>query len=344
MNLPNPVPSQDPGPDYATNLQSCFNIVDGHNHSVGSGNQINSNGILINADLPFNSNYNATLLRSVRFAAQVAPLSGVTDLGCLYESGVDLYYNDGNGNQVRITSGGNVNATSSGISSGTAAAAFVGSVLVVTSNTNIPANIKAGSILIGEPGVVSPNFVTLASATSLASSYSLALPTIPASQSFLTLDTSGNIAGYASINQGITRSNLAAVGQQISSSCGNFTYTSSTAGDITNLSVTITTSGRPVSLSLIPDGVSSGSPSVFIAPGGSTKLQVVFIRGSTEIGRTQVQAGSSGGISTSAEVPAAWNIIDPVAAGTYTYKVQAVSTNNAATVTVAYVKLCAYEL
>lgn len=36
----------------------------------------------------------------------------VTNLGCLYESGVDLYYNDGNGNAVRITSGGAVNASS----------------------------------------------------------------------------------------------------------------------------------------------------------------------------------------------------------------------------------------
>jgi hypothetical protein len=38
----------------------------------------------------------------------------VTELGCLYESGVDLYYNDGSGNVVRLTSGGSVNAAPAG--------------------------------------------------------------------------------------------------------------------------------------------------------------------------------------------------------------------------------------
>src|SRR5271165_1148795 len=130
MNLPNPNPGADPGPDYAQNIQACYNIIDGHNHSAGSGNQINPSGININADLPFGSN-NATLLRSVRLIAQGSPLSGAQDLGCLYVAGVDLYYNDESGNQVQITSAGAVNATSSGIVSGSATASFSGGVLVV---------------------------------------------------------------------------------------------------------------------------------------------------------------------------------------------------------------------
>src|SRR5271169_5190888 len=91
MGLPNPVPGVDPGPDYATNLQASLNILDGHNHSPGSGVPITPSGININADVPWN-NFNATLLRSVRFNPQVSSLSGALDIGCLYESGVDLWY------------------------------------------------------------------------------------------------------------------------------------------------------------------------------------------------------------------------------------------------------------
>ncbi len=208
MNLPNPVPTEDPGPDYATNLQSCLNIIDGHNHTVGSGNQINVDGILINADLPFNS-FNATQLRSTRYSAQTTPLALATDLNCSYFSGVDFYVNDGNGNQVRITSGGNVNATSSGISSPPASAAFAGSVLVVNQNTNTPGNIQAGSVLIGNNSVGS-NFVTLTAPSSLGSNYPLVFPAgLPGAQSFMSLDASGNIASYAPVAQGIITTNIA---------------------------------------------------------------------------------------------------------------------------------------
>lgn len=92
-----------------------------------------------------------------------------------------------------MTTGGSVNATSSGISSGTATASFVSSVLVVNSATNTPANIQAGSILIGN-NTAGSNFVTLQPQNALGSSYNLTLPTIPASQNIMTLDASGNMS------------------------------------------------------------------------------------------------------------------------------------------------------
>src|ERR1700721_1530884 len=118
MNLPVPVPTQDPGPDWANNLYAClFNVLDQHNHSSGNGVQINPSGLNLNADVSFLTN-NATNLRSTRYLSQGAPLSGAADLGCVYVSGGELFYNDIAGNQVKITSGGTVNATSSGIASG----------------------------------------------------------------------------------------------------------------------------------------------------------------------------------------------------------------------------------
>ncbi len=197
MNLHNPVPGVDPGPDYALNLQVSLNTIDQHNHSLGSGNVINPSGLNINTDLPFNSN-NATLLRSTRFVSQASPLNLATDLNALYVSNGNLYYNNSTGTQVQITSGSTVNATSSGIASGTATAGFVGGVLVVDSATNTPANIQAGSLLIGN-NTAGSNFITLSAPSALASSYSLVLPQIPASPQFVTLDTSGNLSTANSI-------------------------------------------------------------------------------------------------------------------------------------------------
>lgn len=197
MNLPNPVPGLDPGPDYANNLQASLNILDQHNHSSGSGNQVNPSGIDVNTDLAFNLN-NATLLRSARFSPQLTPLALPPDLGCLYVSGVDLFYNDVSGTQIQITSAGGVNATSSGISSGTATAAFAGGVLVVDSAANTPANIQGGSLLLGN-NVANSKFLTLSPPSAMGANYSLVLPALPASTQFVTLDTSGNLATATSV-------------------------------------------------------------------------------------------------------------------------------------------------
>ncbi len=385
MGLPNPVPNNDPGPDYAENIQSCFNILDGHNHSAGSGNQISTDGIIINADLPIN-NFNLTLARSVRFTAQVAPISDPTDLGCLYESGVDLWYNDGNGNQVQLTSGGSVNATSSGISSPPASAAFVGSVLVVNQNTNTPGNIQAGSILIGN-NTVSSNFVTVSAPTALGSNYNFVLPTgLPGAQKFMTLDSSGNTAAPWAVDNStievsggstvqvkdigivtakladssvttakiadlnVTRPKLAAVGQQVSSSCGNYSINTSSFTDITNISVSITTTGRPVILIFQPDTSASGTfgsgASVIGKTAANTnavEIDLLFFRDSTKI--AQVAALSLANASNIAlGVGASYVIMDAPAASTYTYKIQARGSSGAGTLQIFNYLLAAYEL
>ena len=86
MNLPVPIVGQDPGPDWANNYNSCLSVVDGHNHSSGSGVQITQSGInLIAAATTFDSlgfnTSNATDLRSVRFTPQGSPLALGTDVG-----------------------------------------------------------------------------------------------------------------------------------------------------------------------------------------------------------------------------------------------------------------------
>jgi len=149
--------------------------------------------------------------------------------------------------------------------------------------------------------------------------------------------TNGKIA-----NTTIAKSKLAALGQQISSSSGNFNVTNSstTFADVTNLSVTITTSGRPVFVSLISDGSDEdGSSGNIISTSSAAKFR--FRRGSTTIAVFSI--GVSGEVG---KVPSSsFMHIDTPSAGTYTYSFQhASATGTSVGRNVGYTKLIAYEL
>jgi hypothetical protein len=195
MNLPIPTVGEDPGPDYANNLNSSLTIIDGHNHSAGSGVPITPAGLNISSDLSFGGN-NATSFRSVRFTAQGSALVGASDLGCLYESGIDLYYNDGNGNQIRITQGGSVTGatgTITGLPSGTASASFAASTFTFQSATLTAANVDGRNFILRNSGASSFG-LTLSPPAAMGSDFSLVLPSLPVSQKIMTLDNSGNMS------------------------------------------------------------------------------------------------------------------------------------------------------
>ena len=196
MNLPVAVVGVDPGPDWANNINACMSAIDSHNHTPGQGVQITPAGLNINTDLPLNGN-NINTARSVKFTAQGSPLALAGDLGCVYVSGQDLYYNDEAGNQVRITSGGNVNAGAgsiTGLPSGTASASFAAGTFTWQSATSTPATMNSGPLVIGA-AVASSNTVTLGPSNSLAASYNLVFPAaLPVSTSVVTVDSSGNMA------------------------------------------------------------------------------------------------------------------------------------------------------
>jgi hypothetical protein len=306
MNLKNPVPSVDPGPDYANNLYYSFNILDQHNHSTGSGNQISQSGLdLVPAgtsldSLPFNGG-NATLLRSVRFSPQASTLALATDLNCAYVNGVDLYYNDGNGNVVQITKSGSVNATSSGISSGNASAAFSGSVLVVNGNTNTPGNIQAGSILIGD-NTVGSNFVTVSAPSALAANYNFVLPAAtPSAISFLQMDTSGNVSAVQPVS-GPTFSGSVSIGSNLTVG-GSITIDS---GPILSNSA-----GELLLSSSLQIGGSSGPVLSYGSPGLSLNQQINLVSGSNSI------TIACGGANSILQVNGSINIVDAAVLGAY---------------------------
>lgn len=208
MNLPVPVVGSESGPQYATDINSCMTVIDGHTHASGSGTQITPLGLNINTNLTLNSNFLINVA-GVTLVAQGSQPANKT----VYVSGLDLYYTDGVGNNVRITQSGGVAGSPGSISNLTApaSAAYVAgsSTFVWQSNTGIAANMDFGSAVLRN---ITPNStfgITLQAPAALSSNYSVILPALPVSQSFMTIDNSGNMAGYASISGGIVNSNIA---------------------------------------------------------------------------------------------------------------------------------------
>jgi microcystin-dependent protein len=199
MNLPIPQVGNENGPQYAIDVNNCFNIVDAHNHTPGSGVQITPPAMDISSDLTFQDN-RATLLYSLTFTSQTAPLPAVTpDLNALYVSQNDLYFNDGVGNQIRITQNGGIIGSPGTITGLTApaSASYVSanSTFVWQSNVNTPAGMDGGPVTIRN--ITANSYGTTIFANSgIGADYDITLAAAPPSvPSFVTMDSSGNI-GY----------------------------------------------------------------------------------------------------------------------------------------------------
>lgn len=238
MNLPIPVVGEDTGPDWAENINSCLTILDQHNHTPGLGNSIPPSGLNINADLTFQNN-NATTLRSARFTTQVSPLSDPTDLGCLYESGVDLYFNDGNGNQVRITQSGAVAGSPGSISSLTSPASAsysaVDAKFVWQSDSNVAASLDCRNIILRNSSASSFG-LTLSPPTAMAGNIAMKFPTLPGATSFMRMDSAGNMSSDITVDD----STIAISSSQLVVKTGGITATQIANGTITTTQISAT--------------------------------------------------------------------------------------------------------
>jgi hypothetical protein len=405
MSLPVPQPGEDPGPQWATDLNACLTIVDAHDHTSGLGVQITPNGLNINSDLSFNSN-NLTAARTVRMSEQSATLSLPTDLLCIYAVSDDLYYNDGNGTAVRITQSGAVAGTPGSIANlvSPATATYVGgsTSFVWQSNTNTPAHTDQASAILRNLTANSKS-LTLSPPAAMGADFTIVLPNLPGSGSkFVSMDSSGNMGATWAVDSttievnsnvvqvkasgitptqlaadsvttvkilnsnvttakiadsnvttakiadlNVTRPKLVAVGQQVSSSSSTFSTSSATFVDVTNLTVTITTTGRPVMVIVQNDG--TGNQTFF---GGSKSTSAVstgcifrFMRDATEIARyglTMAVNGVSGATGSSLYSGPILHLDTP-SAGTYTYKLQ-IQGYLSSTAAAFQLKLLAYEL
>lgn len=194
MNLPVPIPGVTAGPDWAEDEVACYSAIDSHDHTPGKGVPITSSAININASFPLNNNA-LTSVKEIDYTSQ----SSISTAGSMYYVSPDLYFNDGNGNVVRITQNGSVSGSSgtiTGLPSGTASASYQSGsgTFVFQSSTNVPANSSWASVRIA-PQTASPNGITVKSVSPLSSSYNLTLPaSVPGYTSLVSMDTSGTLS------------------------------------------------------------------------------------------------------------------------------------------------------
>lgn len=281
MNLVIPTVSVDPGPNWAENLNSSLALVDQHDHSSGNGVPVTPAGLNISSDLSFKTTNSAIDLLSTVYTPQSAVLGPLLTRR-LYVVGDDLYYNDGLGNQIRITQSGGVAGSPGSIANLTspASATYVSgsSTFVWQSDANTPANMDAASFVLRNLTANSKG-LTLSPPNAMAADYTIVLPALPGSGTkFVSLDSSGNMgasiaadnttlevssntlqvkAGGIGTNQlantGVTYGKLQASSFTQSSACSVYNMTTSFA-DVTNLSISFTSTGRPLWVGLIPSG------------------------------------------------------------------------------------------
>lgn len=110
MNLQLPTVSVTLGPEWAVEINEALEAVDAHTHTSGSGVQIPTAGLNINAHLDFQG-YKAYDLFSTQFDPVNVPLTGASNANSVSVSAGNLYFTNGSGISVQITSGGSVVST-----------------------------------------------------------------------------------------------------------------------------------------------------------------------------------------------------------------------------------------
>lgn len=208
MLLRIPAVGDEAGPDYALDVNfDLASILDSHDHTPGRGVQITPAALNINTALPINNNF-ITNIAGLTLMAQ----SSTPAINTIYESGVDLFFVDGIGNNIRLTQSGGVAGTPGSIG-GLAPPASVtyssgSQTFVFQSGIGIAANLDGGSLLMRNLSPNSTFALTLSPPSSLANDYTITMPLPPGAPSFLAMDSSGTITAAPTILGALTTSNL----------------------------------------------------------------------------------------------------------------------------------------
>lgn len=348
MSLQIPTVGTQPNPDASLNVNTSLTLIDAHDHTPGSGVQLTPDALNINADLDMQEN-NLLSVRSVRFEPQVSPISNPADLDCLYVSGVDLYYNDGSGNQVRITQGGSVTGATGTITGLVAPASAsynsFSETFVWQSNANKPANMDMGSIIIREP-VTNGFGVEIEASASIGADYTLTLPAaLPADSALITVNSSG-VMGYgpaapasnsllAMDETGVVTATV--YDQFAQTGVITFSTSSTTFVPVTGMEVTVTSrNGRPIRVELVPGNNTNQSR---LSVTDSTSRIIIEVNDDPSTDRyffIPVGTSPTGGVGFTDTSPVG-------APGAYKYTVYAAASGSGA-IGLTEIRLLAYEV
>jgi hypothetical protein len=200
MQLVLPVVGTEIGPDWANEIIAALNKIDLHDHTSGSGAQVSLASLAVNDDFDLNQ-YAIYNIADLQF--YVNPTLPSTN-GVIYRYGDDLYYNDGAGNKIQITSNGTLNMAATGTITGDYGQAGVTAELhysnaapptyAFSSSAGVYAIINSGDVGIFDTTVVGGNGVTLKAISHLASSFSITLPVaLPISTLPLQMSSTGQL-------------------------------------------------------------------------------------------------------------------------------------------------------
>ena len=304
------------GPTWATDLNTTIDAVDNHDHSTNKGIRITPAAINVNADVEFNQN-SATEVKNLIFDSSV---TAATTSYSVYQASGNLYWRNGSGTQVQITTGSTVNAGAGSIDGMTgtdAGATYVDGAksynfFCDSGNTDFGKMAHADLLLykFSDDNVADTDYVTIA--TSSLASGSSGTVTVPAETGTI-LTTNTSYAG-AVINVATSASNYAinlkphGTGHVVIGNGGvTGKVTSNGAYDLildtnsgTNSSSIAITDAANGSISFIPNGtgeivIGSGSASAKVTSSGAHDL-VLDTNAGTNSGSITITDAANGDI------------------------------------------------
>jgi hypothetical protein len=205
--------------------------------------------------------------------------ASLASLNSVYAKSGDLYWNNGSGGTVQITTGTSVNVGSVGAIAGMIPSCSVTYIpgayeYQFRDQNSVYATLVCNAVRLG------------ANATIFGGTDNLQLPsTLPSisADSFVVASRSGSTSQLSYLLQtgAITRSMLAPVGEQVQTSSSSYFNSSSTPVNLSD-SITITTSGRPVVISLMSGGIGACLSLTNTGSAGPVRGELYFdITGST---------------------------------------------------------------
>ena len=171
------------GPQWASEVNDAFSRVDTHDHTTGKGTKVPISAVTINSAIDMQSAYDLINARSLRFVNHAAVLSLPTDIGSIYESGGNLWYNNSTGTPVQITSGSGLAFASLGTIGGDygpgdpaeVTYSALTSTYIFTQDPGIAGHIACGDVYVYEP-VLGGKYARLYVETGLAANVDIQLP------------------------------------------------------------------------------------------------------------------------------------------------------------------------